>query len=187
MNQVTEMLQLGPDASESEAIARLSKLFATMVGARGFRNVELLRRLDEPGLLLVLHTWDNIEDWQAFQSSDVKIGFSASRPANLYRFLPCGMNWLLQEGAGAGIDGAFLRREVLHETAVPSSGPDVVSSQTFAYQDYEPSLVGTTLRLTRLRAVPDPARVTSEGVVADEVYESVHHRAATREQYEVAG
>ena len=34
MNQVTEMLQLGPDASESEAIARLSKLFATMAGAK---------------------------------------------------------------------------------------------------------------------------------------------------------
>jgi heme-degrading monooxygenase HmoA len=182
MNQVMEMLRLAPGATEDDAVARLSTLFDMMSRAGGFHEAEVLRSFDEPGLLMVLHTWDSISDWTAFQTSDTKMAFSASRPAFLYNFEPCGMNWLLQAGEAAE-EGAILHRQVLIDDIEPLSGPDVVSSQTFSYQDYEPLLAGAMLRLTRTRVEPASPRLTGGGcVIADDVFESLHrHKAiATR-------
>ena len=179
MNQVMEILRLVPGASGDDAVARLSTLFEMMSRAKGFHESEVLRSTDEPGLLLVLHTWDSIEDWHAFQSSDIKIAFSASRPAFLYTFEPCGMNWLLQSGEGRGQDGAFLRREVIREPLEPYSGPDVVASQTFSYQDYEPALAGAMLRLTRLRSAAALPKLTGECVIADDVFESLYRHTVS--------
>ena len=186
MNQVTEMLRLATGASEGAAIARLSGLFEIMSGEKGFRRAEVLRRIDEPDVLLVLHAWDRIEDWQAFQSSEAKTAFSAGRPASLYTFLPCGMNWRLEAGDSERPDGAFLRREVTREPARPRFGPDIVASATFSYQDDEPSLAGATLRLTRLGSAPSLPQVAGALVLADEVYEPVYARTPVPEQTEAA-
>src|SRR5690606_13254218 len=138
MNQVTEMLRLAPGASVSDAIARLSTLFDMMGAQKGFRSAEVLRRTDEPDLLLVLHAWDSIQDWQAFRSSDAKVSFSAGRPASLYSFVPCGMDWRLESGDVEG-EGSCLRMEVLKGPAEPVTGRGVRASATFTYQDYEPA------------------------------------------------
>jgi heme-degrading monooxygenase HmoA len=171
MNQVTEMLRLAPGASVEDAVARLAGLFEMMRGEPGFCSAEVLRRLDEPSVLLVLHAWERLEDWQAFQTSPPKLDFSASRPASLYTFVPCGMNWRLEAG---GLDGAgaFLRREVLRGEAAPRSGAEVTSSATNAFEGSEADHAGTALRLSRLRSVP-AAHDAVEGVVADELYESL--------------
>jgi len=190
MNQVMEMLRLVPGASEDDAVTRLSTLFEMMSRAKGFHEAEVLRSTEEAGLLLVLHMWDSIDDWHAFQSSDMKIAFSASRPAFLYAFVPCGMNWLVQSGLGRGQDGAFLRRQVIREPLTPHLGPDVVSSQTFSYQDYEPALADAMLRLTRLRSAPSQPKLTGECVLTDDVYESVHRHGSAKtpaESYLTAG
>ena len=176
MNQVMEMLRLAPGATENDAVARLSTLFDMMSRANGFHEAEVLRSIDEPGLLMVLHTWDSISDWTAFQTSDTKMAFSASRPAFLYSFEPCGMNWLLQAGESTH-EGAFVRRHVIIEPLEPLSGPGVVCSQTFSYQDYEPALAGAMLRLTRARTEPSKGRDSGESVIADDVFESLHRHA----------
>lgn len=177
MNQVTEMLQLAPGASESDAVARLSRLFEMMGGQPGFLRAEVLRRQDAPAMLLVLHAWERLEDWQAFQTSDAKTEFSASRPASLYSFVPCGMNWRLEAGHTEG-EARFLRREVLRGPAPPLSGEGVVASATLAYEDAEPEYRGATLRLTRLDSAPDAPG--GGGALAGEVYESLYRFAAAR-------
>jgi len=176
LNQVTEMLRLAPGATEGDAVTRLSTLFEMMNRAKGFREAEVLRSTAEQGLLLVLHSWDNLEDWTAFQTSDTKIAFSSSRPAFLYNFVPCGMNWKLEDAAGNG-EGAFVRREVIRESLEPRSEADATSSRTFVYQDYEPSLAGAMLRLTRMHAPPTQLRVVESCVLADEAYESLNRFA----------
>lgn len=186
MNQVMEMLRLVPGACESDAIARLSTLFEMMSRAPGFNNAEVLRSMNEPGLLLVLHTWDGIDDWHTFQTSDTKIAFSSSRPAFLYNFEPCGMNWLLK--AGEAGEGAYLHRQLIRDSLLPDTGPEVISSQTFSYQDYEPSLEGAMLRLTRTNALPAQSLPVGGGVLADDVFESVHrHSVVPSRSFEFAG
>ncbi len=172
MNQVTELLQLVPGASIDDAVARLKTLFDLMNSSKGFRDAELLRKTDEPDRLFVLHTWDDLADWTAFRSADTKMAFSASRPDFLYTFVPCGINWLPREGTHSQ-DGDFVRRELIHEALAPSTGPNVVCSETFSYQDYDPTLDGVSLRLTRLSSTPTTPRRTGDDVLADEVYESV--------------
>jgi hypothetical protein len=171
------MLRLAPGATEQEAITRLSTLFEMMNRAAGFREAEVLRNTAEPGLLLVLHAWDTLEDWSAFQTSDTKIAFSSTRPAFLYNFIPCGVNWHYEETNGGADEGAFVRREVIRETLAPRTDADVASSRTYAYQDYEPSLVGATLRLTRMHAAPAQLRAVESCVLADEAYESLYRFA----------
>jgi heme-degrading monooxygenase HmoA len=186
MNQVMEQLRLAPGATESEAITRLSTLFEMMSRAKGFREAEVLHSLADPGLLLVLHSWDRLEDWTTFQTSDTKIAFSSSRPAFLYNFMPCGMNWKLEDGAATG-EGSFVRREVIQEALEPRSGPDVVSSQTFSYRDYEADLTGAMLRLSRSNAAPSQLRAIEGCVLTDDVYEHVHRHSAVSHGVEVVG
>ena len=188
MNLVTELLRLAPGASEGDAVARLSTLFEMMSRAKGFRDAEVLRRTDDPGRLMVLHTWDEIEDWHAFQTSDTKLAFSASRPAFLYNFEPCGINWLLQAGGESLAEAPFVHRQLIKQPLAPLFGPDIVASQTFSYQDYEPSLEGAMLRLTRSNSLPGDAKLPGDCVLADELYESVHRLVSARnEKFEFAG
>lgn len=177
MNQVTELLRLVPGASLEDAVIRLTTLSDLMSNAKGFRDVEILRRLDDPSLIMVIHTWDGIEDWTNFRSSDVKLVFAASRPDFLYNFVPCGVNWHREAGEHTQA-GTYVRRELVIGPQEPASGPDVLSSEVLAYQDYEPTLEGATLRITRLRYVPPETATLSDTVLADEVYESVKKRAA---------
>jgi hypothetical protein len=171
------MLRLAPGATETEAITRLSTLFEMMSRASGFREAEVLRSISEPGFLLVLHAWDSLEDWTAFQTSDTKIAFSSTRPAFLYNFIPCGVNWRYEKTNGQPGEGAFVRREVIREVLEPRSDAGIGASRTFVYQDYEPTLVGTTLRLTRMHAPPAQLRAVEGYVLADEAYESLHRYA----------
>jgi heme-degrading monooxygenase HmoA len=173
MNQVTEMLRLAPGATAEDAVARLSGLFEMMRHEPGFRAAEVLRRLDEPDVLLVLHAWNRLADWQAFQTSQRKTDFSASRPASLYSFLPCGMNWRLEAGALEEGEGGFLHREVTRGSVAPRSGADVVASATFSYADTEPAYAGATLRLTRLFSAPSGDRPT-ERASDGETYRSLN-------------
>ena len=186
MNQVTEMLRLAPGAPVTEAIARLAWLFEMMSREKGFRNAELVRNVEDPDLLLVLHAWDNIEDWQAFRSSDAKIGFAVQRPDSLYTFQPCGMNWRHEAGESTSRGGAILRREVVREPAAPRTGPGVVTSATFSYRDYEPEFAATTMRLTRLRSAPGLRCVVRDNVVIDDLYEPVMSRMGMLDGLEAA-
>jgi heme-degrading monooxygenase HmoA len=175
MNQVTEMLRLTPGASVGDAVIRLSTLFDLMTRADGFRGAEILRKLDEPDLLLVLHSWDDIQDWHAFRCSDTKMTFAAGRPDFLYQFMPCGINWTPQEGEGS-FEGDFLRRELVQAEIGPNAGAGVLASQTFSYRDYDPAWQGVTLRLSRYDRAPRPLPAAG-AVLADEVYESVKKHA----------
>ena len=180
MNQVTELLQLVPGASIDDAVIRLTTLFDLMAHARGFQRAEILRRTDQPDRMLVLHAWDEIGDWTDFRSSETKMAFTSSRPAFLYTFLPCGIDWLLQEGE-VSQEGDFVHREVIREALNPASGHEVIASQTFTYQDYEPALEGAWLRLTRLGSAPTIGKNDDEHILDDEVYESIKKFAPVRE------
>ena len=57
MNQVQEMLRLTSADKSDEAVLRLSGLFRLMSQQPGFLGAEVLRGIDEPGTLLVLHAW----------------------------------------------------------------------------------------------------------------------------------
>jgi heme-degrading monooxygenase HmoA len=174
MNQVTEMLRLAPGASDRDAVARLAGLFEIMSRQPGFQSAEVLRRIDRPDTLLVLHAWDRIEDWQAFQRSEAKVSFSASRPASLYSFVPCGMNWRLEAAVGDVAEGPFLRREVLRgPAALAAATSDILAGATFSYADDEPEFAGATLRLTRLQSALGTSDIAPDPVLADEVYESL--------------
>jgi heme-degrading monooxygenase HmoA len=174
MNQVQEMLRLKDAGKAIQAVERLSCLFNLMAKQPGFLRAEVFRSVDSPDTLLVLHAWDSLEAWQTFQRSEAKIAFSASRPAALYDFVPCGMNWTsLHDEEDKG--GRYLRREVIRPSNLepgPRRGEQVKASQTFTYADDElPEYKGRILRLTRLR---DAERTNANAdAMVDEIYESL--------------
>lgn len=175
MNQVQEMLRLTSADKSDEAVLRLSGLFRLMSQQPGFLGAEVLRGIDEPGTLLVLHAWRDLEDWQAFQASPAKLDFSAGRPESLYSFVPCGMNWRSLQADGER-EGALLRREVVRDESLAlRRGEGVAGCQTYVYVDDDPALyAGCSLRLTRLAGPQSDASPFSHGeVLVDELYESL--------------
>ena len=173
MNLVQEMFRLASAAKVDEAVIRLSALFHVMAEQPGFISAEALCKSGEPETLLVLHAWRDLADWQLFQGSAWKAEFMASRPADLYDPVPCGMNWRSMQAEGKH-DGSLLRREViLAEAASPRRGEGVEGSQTYLYVDEDPEQYrGCTLRLSRL-AVRLHDVVLEGRVLADELYESL--------------
>ena len=174
MNQVQEMLRLKDAGKAIQAVERLSCLFNLMSRQPGFLRTEVFRNVDSPDTLLVLHAWENLEAWQTFQHSEEKVAFSASRPAALYDFVPCGMNWTsLHEEDDKG--GRYLRREVIRPSTDqpgPRRGEHVKVSQTFTYADNElAEYQGRILRLTRQRDA-ERANANPDAAV-DELYESL--------------
>jgi heme-degrading monooxygenase HmoA len=109
MNQVTEMFRLNDIARTDEALARLGGLFDVMARQPGFLHAEVTRDAADEKTLLVLHAWQRLEDWRAFQASQWKIDFMARRPEGLYNPVPVGMNWTLVAGKEAP-SGRFIRR-----------------------------------------------------------------------------
>jgi quinol monooxygenase YgiN len=174
MNQVQEMLRLSSADKSDDAVLRLAGLLHVMAEQPGLLGAEVLRNIREPEMLLVLHAWRDIEDWQAFQKSVWKVDFTASRPAGLYDMVPCGMNWRSLQADGAR-EGALLRREVVRDAALPLRGGDGVEGcQTYVYADEDlAQYSGCTLRLSRL-AGPQPAETGPDAeVLADELFESL--------------
>ncbi len=174
MNQVQEMLRLASEDRGPEGVERLMGLFALMARQPGFLGAEVLQSIDTPEMLLALHAWRDLADWQGFQRSQEKIDFSATRPEALYQFVPCGMNWRSAQADGDRV-GGLLRREVLRDDNLAlRSGVGIVGCQTFVYQDNESEYGGCSLRLTRLRGALDEATLASDGeVLVDELYESL--------------
>ena len=175
MNQVQEMLRLTSAEKSDEAVLRLAGLFRMMSEQPGFLGAEVLRGVNEPETLVVLHAWRDLANWQAFQTSQPKLDFSAGRPESLYSFVPCGMNWRSRQADGAR-EGALLRREVIRDESLPiRSGAGVEGSQTYVFVDEEPAVYrGCTLRLTRLAgAQQDEASTPPGDVLVDELYESL--------------
>ena len=76
----------------------------------GFLHAEVTRDAADAKTLLVFHAWTQLEDWQAFQTSQWKIDFMAGRPEGLYNPVPVGMNWTLVAGE-EGASGRFIRRK----------------------------------------------------------------------------
>jgi heme-degrading monooxygenase HmoA len=175
MNHVQEMLRLISADKSDEAVLRLSGLFRLMSEQPGFLGAEVLRSLDDPETLLVLHAWRDLVDWQTFQTSPAKVDFSAGRPGSLYSFVPCGMNWRSSQADGER-EGALLRREVVRDESLAlRRGEGVSGCQTYVYVDEDPALhIGCTLRLTRLSG---PQRhetpFTAGEVLVDELFESL--------------
>jgi heme-degrading monooxygenase HmoA len=175
MNQVQEMLRLKDAGKAIQAVERLSCLFNLMSKQPGFLRSEVFRNVDNPDTLLVLHAWENLEAWQTFQTSESKVAFSASRPAALYDFVPCGMNWTaLGEDDDKG--GRYLRRELIRPATNAEPGPrrgeHVKASQTFTYADDDlPEYRGRILRLTRQRDA-ERANANPDATI-DELYESL--------------
>lgn len=187
MNQVTEMLRVIAVEKQDTAIERLQTLFQMMTEAPGFLQAELLVSTRDPLLLLVLHSWQSITDWQDFRASDAKISFSATRPGTLYSFVPCGTNWRFRWGPPAGGTGDYLRRQVVRGEQAPSHA--IPGARVFAYQDYEPEYVDSTMRLIRTDAPPadlDSPEVPLE-VIADEVFRSLHQVSVQSGSSAVAG
>ena len=181
MNQVQEMLRLKDAGKAIQAVERLSCLFNLMSRQPGFLRSEVFRNADDPNTLLVLHAWETLEAWQTFQTSEAKVAFSASRPAALYDFVPCGMNWTsISEDDDKG--GRYLRREVIRPITTepgPRRGDQIKASQTFTYADTDlPEYRGRILRLTRQRAAertnPNP------DAAIDELYESLLRTIASQ-------
>jgi heme-degrading monooxygenase HmoA len=174
LNQVQEMLRLKNPDKAIEAVERLSCLFNLMSQQPGFLRAEVFRNIESPDTLLVLHRWESLADWQRFQTSEAKVSFSASRPAALYDFVPCGLNWSV--ALGDELKGSrYLRREVLNPSAphpAPRIGDHVKTSQTFTYADDElPEYTDRILRLTRQR---DAERTSpNPDAAVDEIYESL--------------
>ena len=175
MNQVTEIPRLFDASRGDEALARLDSLFSIMLRHPGFRRAEVLRSLDDPRRLLVLHAWLELDDWQRFQTSEIKIAFTNARPAALYEFLPCPMNWLSAHDPGEPA-ASLLRRELLRMERLDASPGDTGgASTTYVYQDDAPEFRGLTMRLTRYAATPLIA-VPDAASVADETFESLLQR-----------
>jgi heme-degrading monooxygenase HmoA len=173
VNQVQEMLRLSSPDRADEAVRRLSHLFATMAQQPGFLSAEVLRSLPDPELLLVLHAWRDLSDWQRFQTSEWKVRFSAKRPESLYSFVPCGMNWRSLQTDGERVR-ALLRREVIEgELPALRTGERIRGCQTFAYQDGEPEYAGCYLRLTRLATATAGSDTPHVRARVDEVFESL--------------
>jgi heme-degrading monooxygenase HmoA len=175
MNQVQEMLRLMSEDKSDEAVLRLTGLFRLMSEQPGFIGAEVLRGISDPEMLVVLHAWRDLHDWQTFQTSQPKLDFSASRPESLYSFVPCGMNWRSVQADGAR-EGALLRREVIRDESLAlRSGSGIEGCQTYVYVDDEPAQYrGCTLRLTRLSG-PQHEEVPAPEceVLVDELYESL--------------
>ena len=176
MNQVVEILRMRDATQALAGVARLESLLDLMERQPGFLRAEVLHSVDAPELLLALHAWRELSDWQTFQTSAAKITFSASRPAALYDFVPCGMNWELV-GPDQDMAGSVLRREVILSDRQPEAraGRGVAASSTFRYQDDLTEFRGGYLRLTRYQgetAIEDAHADRASGVHADEVYES---------------
>ncbi|HEU0075924.1 MAG TPA: antibiotic biosynthesis monooxygenase family protein [Dehalococcoidia bacterium] len=175
MNQVQEMLRLKSADKSDEAVLRLTGLFRMMSEQPGFIGAEVLRGINDPETLIVLHAWRDLEDWQTFQTSQPKLDFSASRPESLYSFVPCGMNWRSMQADGAR-EGALLRREVIRDESLGlRTASGIEGCQTYAYVDDEPAQYrGCTLRLTRLSGPQAEAAPAPESeVLVDELYESL--------------
>src|SRR3954465_1472545 len=109
MNQVQEMFKLNDVARTDEALARLGGLFDVMAQQPGFLHAEVTRDAADDKTLLVFHAWAQLENWQAFQTSQWKIDFMAPRPGGLYSPVPAGMNWTLVAGEETA-RGSFIRR-----------------------------------------------------------------------------
>ena len=180
MNQVTEMPRLFDASKIDDALARLDNLFAIMLRQPGFLRAEVLRSLDDPRRLLVLHAWRELADWQRFQSSETKIAFTSARPAALYEFLPCAMNWLAAADAGE-LQASFLRRELVKaERLEELSGDGIASSATLVYQDDVPEFRGLTMRLTRYAEAPRDLTLDADAV-SDEAFASLLQRSVALE------
>src|SRR4051794_14864078 len=117
MNQVQEMFKLNDVARTDEALARLSGLFDVMAQQPGFLHAEVTRDVSDAKTLLVFHAWAQLENWQAFQTSQWKLDFMARRPEGLYSPVPVGMNWTLVAGEDAA-HGGYIRR-AFSETDLP--------------------------------------------------------------------
>lgn len=175
MNQVQEMWRLTSADKSDEAVLRLSGLFRMMTEQPGFIGAEVVRNINEPETLIAFHTWRDLADWQAFQTSQPKLDFIATRPESLYDAVPSGMNWRSAQADGAR-EGALLRREVIRDEALAlHSGASVEGCQTYVFVDDEPAPYrGCLLRLTRLSG-PQQDETPAAGVevVVDELYESL--------------
>jgi heme-degrading monooxygenase HmoA len=125
MNQVQEMFKLNDAGRIDEALSRLGGLFEVMATQPGFLHAEVTRDASDEKTLLVLHAWERLEDWQAFQTSQWKLDFMAGRPEGLYNPVPVGMNWTLLAGDEAP-SGRFVRR-VLSMTQ-----PEGIDGQVFS-------------------------------------------------------
>jgi heme-degrading monooxygenase HmoA len=179
MNQATEMLRLFEASNIDAALARLDSLFQIMARQHGFIRAEVLRSLVDPRRLLVLHAWRDIGDWQRFQTSETKIDFTDARPAALYEFLPCPMNWLSRTEI-ADAPAPMLRRELARaEKLEPLAGPGVVSSDVFAYQDDDPAFQSLSMRLTRYAEAPRIKAAQPVDATEDEMFESLLRRSVT--------
>jgi quinol monooxygenase YgiN len=177
MNQVTEMPRLFDAVRIDDALARLDSLFAIMLRQPGFLRAEVLRSLDDPRRLLVLHAWRDLADWQRFQVSDTKIAFTNARPVALYEFLPCPMNWLAPKDTG-GPFTPILRRELVRADRLDAlSGDGVAYSTTCVYRDDAPEFRGLAMRLTRY-AEPPRSSTRDAGALADETFELLLQRSA---------
>jgi heme-degrading monooxygenase HmoA len=141
MNQVQEMLKLTDPGRVNEALARLGGLFDMMVRQPGFLRAEVTRDVADAASLLVLHAWERLEDWQAFQTSAWKVAFSASRPESLYTFVPVGMNWTLVAGDEARAGGRYVRR------VMSSKEPPACDETVFTSAGDDPSYAGWWLTL----------------------------------------
>ncbi len=176
MNQVTEMPRLFDAARIDDALARLDSLFGIMLRQQGFLRAEVLRSLDDQRRLLVLHAWGELADWQRFQASETKIAFTNARPAALYEFLPCPMNWLAATDTGETPSPILRRQLVRVERLDALLGNGVLSSTTYVYRDDAPEFRGLTMRLTRY-AEPPGSQTPDTGAVADETFESLLQRS----------
>ena len=174
MNQVQEMLRLTSADKSDDAVLRLAGLFHMMSEQPGFLGAEVLRNVHEPETLVVLHAWRNLEEWQTFQRTVWKIDFTASRPADLYEMVPCGMNWRSLQADGDR-EGALLRREVIRDESLAlRSGDGIDGCQTYVFVDQDPALYrGCTLRLTRLSGPQRDETEPAAEVLVDELYESL--------------
>ena len=153
MNQVQEMFRLSDAARVEEALQRLRGLFGTMARQPGFMHAAVTRDLADPTVLLVLHAWRRLEDWQVFSQSPWKAAFIAGRPASLYAPVPAGMNWTLVSGDEDPGPAAFVCRAVSSEEPAGTA-----ATQTFRAADDEAFYAGRWLTLTWLDEPTHPGQ-----------------------------
>jgi heme-degrading monooxygenase HmoA len=177
MNQVQELVVVTP-GREGEAVKRLEGLLGMMALRPGFRDASVGRGIEDPSRILVLHCWQRLEDWHAYQVSKEKQDFIAGRPPALYEFQVVGMNWQLDVDSGSTQGAAALRRTVYKEGTAPTHGI-VVASRTGRYVDAEPQFEGATLQLSYYDSVQSyrtnrvPVGRRARAYLADEGYELV--------------
>ncbi len=184
MNQVHEMLIL-TDGRAGEAVERLQSLFALMAVQPGFIDATVGRGLDDETKLLVLHTWERLEDWQTFSASPVKVAFSATRPDALYTFEPIGMNWELDQTAGSLTDATVVRHTVCREGAGPAIG-NAAASRIGHYVDNDVRFTGATIQLAyypsldAYRVAHVPVGRRARAYIVDDAYQLLASRYAPR-------